>query len=180
MREFGSLREFANFTAERAVASRLAFTASLGVMAEYIKKTAQSYFGIESELPPPLSEYTQAERASLGFSPTQTLLRSGSLRDSYETAQIGTVAGVGSPDPRALWHELGFYNVRTKTEVPARPVLMKAAVETTDATFAIVSGAVAAGAGLMGGPRSAFVIPTLADSIGLGSTPFAAGYVMKE
>jgi hypothetical protein len=177
MRVFASMKQFSTFCYERAVTSREAVMLSLYVAADNILERTKSSIGHEWELPPALSEYTQQERVAQGYSATDTLLRTGSLRDSYEVAHLGMVAGVGSPDRRALFHELGFRNARTGRDVPGRFPLAKAVNATTGANFALISAAVALGAGIRGGPSSSLLFPTLADSMA-SSSP--AGYVIQS
>jgi hypothetical protein len=175
MRVFESMGQFSAFCYDKAVTSREAVMLSLYVAVDNVLERTRSSIGNEWELPPPLTEYTQQERVAQGYSATDTLLRTGSLRDSYEVAHLGMVAGAGSPDPRALFHELGFTNVRTGGDVPGRFPLAKALNATTAANFAMISNAVAMGAGIRGGPSSTLLFPTLADSA--GASP--AGYVIQ-
>jgi hypothetical protein len=73
---------------------------------------------------PQLSPFTQADRASRGFSPNEPLKRTGELQESVvgeaEIAAYGAVGVVGSADPVAVFHEFGTKNM------PARAIFSTA------------------------------------------------------
>ena len=69
-----------------------------------------------------LEATTQADRVAHGYSADDPLLRSGSLRDSYQRRVLDhRHAIVGSDDPRAPWFENGT------RRMPPRPILGAAA-----------------------------------------------------
>jgi len=64
-----------------------------------------------------LAAETQAERARLGYTPNDPLLRTGDLARSIQFTIEGDTGYVGSDDPVAVYQELGT------ARIPARPFL---------------------------------------------------------
>jgi len=64
-----------------------------------------------------LAAETQAERARLGYTPNDPLLREGTLARSIQFTIEGNTGYVGSDDPVAAYQELGT------VRIPARPFL---------------------------------------------------------
>ena len=127
--------------------------------AERIKAAARAYIGRDNAEWPPLADATQEQRARLGYTPDDPLLRSGALRDAIEAeveshrtggkAAVGVTDGfVGDgskADPLrnigdiAVWMELGTPDNAHPS--PPRPFLTLGALEQKDAVeIAIVAG----------------------------------------
>jgi hypothetical protein len=97
--------------------------------ARIVEKHIKDDFGDTTRLAA-LSQYTQDDRVSMGYSPDEPLLRDGTLlRDQVVSAHAGPVAEVGSPEPVQLYSENGFVNARTGTSVPPRPVFRDGALD---------------------------------------------------
>jgi HK97 gp10 family phage protein len=94
---------------------------------------------------PELAEATQEERARLGFTPNDPLLRSGKLRDSIEHEQQGLEAVVGSKLDIAAYQEFGT------EKIPARPFMGPAVFRRREFIARVIGGY--AVAGLCGGER---------------------------
>ena len=75
----------------------------------------------------PLAESTKEDRVRHGYTADNPLLRDGTLRDSYTTAQDGAHGAVGSAEDVALMQEVGT------SRIPPRPVLGPAAIESKSA-----------------------------------------------
>lgn len=119
-----SLLEFAAFATELVVEIDHAKAAALEKAAKIIEKEAKRVIGTYDYEWPQLAERTQEERARLGFSENEPLLRTGELRDSISTNIVkrGEEATIGSSLKRAIYQELG-----TAT-IPPRSFLVQAAV----------------------------------------------------
>jgi hypothetical protein len=115
--------EFKRFCEDRALTANPILASWVEFYGLRIYGTARAKFGNSSQLQPPLAPSTQDTRVALGYSADETLLRSGSLRDSMEFEHWGLVAAVGTPDVRMLWAEVG-----TVTQ-PPRPLLRMSARE---------------------------------------------------
>lgn len=85
-----------------------------------VRKNVESTYGDEAVLAP-LAQVTRDERARLGFSESEPLLRDGSLlRSAVESTHTATTASVGTPELVNLFHEVGYIN--RGTSVPPRSV----------------------------------------------------------
>ncbi len=104
-----------------------AIDAQLTAAGEQIVNAIRTRIGQERPEWPPLTPATIAAKAHAGqlgrVSPTDPLLATGELRDSYSaTVENGTLI-VGSSDPVAAYHEHGT------ARMPPRPVLAPIAAE---------------------------------------------------
>ncbi len=118
---FRGLEQFSTFL-ERGVVLQIA---ALAVTAEaasvLMEEKIKAVYGDETKLAP-LAPATQEERANLGYSTDEPLLRTGELlRDSVHHEAAGPLAVAGSDEPIAAYQEYGFYNHRTGNMVPPRP-----------------------------------------------------------
>jgi phage gpG-like protein len=128
MRHFDSLGSFAGHLLTLQVKEVLALHEGLKVCAKHVEATAKDEIGFyQQAVGPfpawaPLADSTEAEKARLGYEPDAPLLRKGDLRDSI-SHQVGALeAVIGSPDPVALYQEIG-----TPT-IPPRPFLGPAVI----------------------------------------------------
>lgn len=96
---------------------------AMGMIAKIVERNVKKLYGDATRLEA-LSDVTQADRESLGYSANEPLLRDGTLlRDSVFSAHSGPIAEVGSNEPIAEYHERGFVNARAGGQsVPPRPV----------------------------------------------------------
>lgn len=151
-RVFLGLEVFAHFTERLAATVDFAFYSGLGPVAENIQKHAKAVVGDSLKLKP-LAPSTIAEKAKKGYSfPEAPLYASGEMKESIEASFYPGVplAMVGSADPKLLWHHLGGMhrlNARghkikraraSVTNLPARPVLDIAVVESEKENLAIM------------------------------------------
>lgn len=128
---------FSRISAEAPLIPAEAAKLTAPVLAEAVKEAYGSH-----ELAD-LAEATQIERAELGFTPNDPLLRDGSLlRDSIEPAAIGGLAVAGSNEVVAKYSEFGFINARTGRPVPARPAMREGARATVPLAGRIAHGLV--------------------------------------
>jgi hypothetical protein len=119
--KFKSMAAFSAFVDTRAKAAATLTTQAAELGSLILYANVIKVYG--SPLLAPLSEATQADRISKGFSPNEPLLRDGTLlRDKEEVAAVGSIAVVGNEEIISLFHELGYINSRTGKAVPARPV----------------------------------------------------------
>ena len=107
-RAFVNLTEFARFI-ERSVAfEKFADLAARSMAARAIEREVKDRLGQPDKLPPPLAEATMAERERQGFSPDETLLRTGALRESIGWEHVSSRKTiVGSTSDYAVYHEFG-------------------------------------------------------------------------
>lgn len=132
--DLGALARHAGSVAARM---DLAINAGLKTAAKIVHMRVREKFGHyqEAEGPfprwAPLTDATMAEREREGYPPNEPLLRSGTLRDSYETDAGHMWAGVGSALPQAEGHELGI----PSRGVPARSTLGISLVESEKDAF---------------------------------------------
>ncbi len=142
---FGSLAEFAEHLIEVEIGMREALEQGLQRVAALVERTAKSEIGIYQPetggFPewPELADSTKDERARLGFSENDPLLRTGELRDSIERQVEGLEAQIGSADERMAFHEFGT------SKMPARPVLGPAAFRNKEVIQKLVGAAVVSG-----------------------------------
>jgi phage gpG-like protein len=121
VRRFAGLGQLATFLESRAAVmvptGRLAMVAT----ADLLFKKVRGLHG--DHVLPDLAPATQQDRVDKGFTPNDPLKRDGRLlRDSVEQEVGPDYAAVGSPELVALYHEFGFHNARTGTDVPPRQV----------------------------------------------------------
>lgn len=127
-RVFETFSQFAAFVSEQAVLAVPIREAGIGAIARVLHRKTRDMFGNKALAD--LAPSTQAERLRLGFSANQPLLRDGSLlRDSVEMQVGPTFAAVGSPEDVMYYHEFGYFNKRSGTMVPPRPVFKLALEE---------------------------------------------------
>lgn len=151
MKNFSSFGEFAIHLAAREIEMHVKLGEGLERVAAKIEKTAQAEFGTYQpevgpfQAWPALAPETQDERARLGYSADEPLLREGDLRDSieHETDRGELVAVIGSTSDVMLYQELG-----TKF-IPPRPVLGPAAIRNEKAIHRVLGAALVEG--LVGG-----------------------------
>jgi hypothetical protein len=140
-----SLGEMAAELAMRVPLIAVELHHGLEKIVERIEKTAKAEFGhyqpATGPFPqwPELADATQEERARLGFTENDPLLRTGARRDSIEHKVDGLEGLVGSTDEKMPFSEFG-----TATE-PARPVLGPAAFRNRSAIEKLVGAAVVSG-----------------------------------
>lgn len=148
-RFFPGLPEFATFTAAIAVVSDKLFFAGLGVVAKNIHGHAVKVIGDQDKLQP-LAESTVESKSAKGYIfPDAPLIATGAMQQSLEWFAVGPAAGVGSEDPKLLWHHLGGMTGRNHaTTLPARPVLDVAFHETEAENIALMEVAAAKAVGI--------------------------------
>ena len=151
MKHFDSFGAFALHLATRTTEVRHEVERGLESAAERIEATARSEFGVyqpaQGPFPAwdPLGDATQAERAMLGFTPNDPLLRAGDLQAAvtHEVDRGDLSAVVGVPDGKLgdvmVAQELGT------SRIPPRPVLGPAAYRNKEAIRKLVGAAVVAG-----------------------------------
>lgn len=128
-RTFEGLGELAEFLESSVAIHEEAIAAVAAGSAAVLHDRAVKTFGDKSKLAP-LAQSTQDERAALGYTPDEPLLRDGKLlRDSVEQAHSPTMAAIGSSEPIMAYHEYGYVNARTGTSVPPRPVFKITLIE---------------------------------------------------
>jgi phage gpG-like protein len=116
-RVFLNLEEFIAFLPRAVEAEMAADVAARGTVAHVITEKVRRRIGQPDKLQPELAESTQAERVAKGFSPDETLLRTGALQESIawdHESPRKTV--VGSTSDYAPYHEFGGTGSR-----PGRP-----------------------------------------------------------
>jgi hypothetical protein len=95
---------------------------ALQKIGEATKDVARTLPGVEQSGWPALAESTIADKMKKGFPVPSPLKRTGEMAESYSSElRPGQLAvAIGSPEKKALWHELGT------SRMPPRPVLAKA------------------------------------------------------
>lgn len=135
--DFADLGALARHAGVVAAKMDLALNAGLKTAAKIVRRRVRSKFGHyqqgEGPFPTwaPLTDATMAEREREGYPADQPLLRTGTLRDSYELDSGHMWAGVGSSLPQAEGHELGI----PSRGVPARSTLGISFVESERDAF---------------------------------------------
>lgn len=128
MREFSNIAGFIGHLAAMDAAVVLELHHGLKKCAVAIEATAKSEFGVyQGEVGAfsawaPLTAGTQQERAHLGYTPDDPLLRSGELQGSVSHQVSGTEAVIGSDSDVMVYQELGT------DKIPPRAVLGPAAI----------------------------------------------------
>lgn len=125
-RTFNTLRDFAAFLEGRAIAIEVTVQRELPQRAARIlHEHADRVFGDPAKLAPD-APATQAERARLGYTINEPLLRTGALRASLREIVDDGVGGIASDARVMAYQEYGFLDRRTGTVVPPRPVFATA------------------------------------------------------
>lgn len=146
MKTFKSLTDFSLFAAAALPVVTLAeMKRALEQCAVLVERTAKQEIGTYQDAVgpfpawPQLANSTQEERARLGFTPDDPLLRRGDLRDSieHETEQFRTV--IGSKSEIAAYQEFGT------SRIPPRPFIGPAVVHNEKKIVKLLGGAVARG-----------------------------------
>lgn len=144
-----SLLDMVTELAAAEVAIHVNARRALERVAVKVEKTAKSEFGhYQPETGPfpawaELAESTKDERARLGYSEDEPLLREGDLRDSIEHEVSELEAVIGTNSDIAEYHEFGT------SKMPPRPFMGPALVRNHDAIIEELGGAVVRG--LIGG-----------------------------
>jgi hypothetical protein len=145
VKEFRSLLALSAHLALRVPVVAIELHHGLDRALQRIAKTARGEFGHYQDAVgafpewPELTDETQEERARLGFTENDPLLRSGAQRDSIRHETAGLEGAVGSTDEKMVYSEFG-----TATE-PARPVLGPALLHNADIMRKLVGAAVTSG-----------------------------------
>lgn len=140
-----SLLDMVTELAAAEVAIHVNARKALERVAVKVENTAKAEFGhYQPETGPfpawaELAESTKEERARLGYSENDPLLRTGDLRDSieHEVAELEAVIGTGSDI--AEYHEFGT------SKMPPRPFMGPALVRNHDTIIDELGGAVVRG-----------------------------------
>lgn len=116
---FTSLDHFARFARAFPFDVKMAEVAGRGAVAAFLTKEVKDRFGKPNLLPPPLKPSTVRDRVRQGFSPNETLLRTGHYRDSNSWGHVTPeLTIVGSTDRIAPYHELEQGGPKTKVGWP--------------------------------------------------------------
>jgi len=119
-RDFHSLWEFLVFVDTLSIRTLVADVQGRSIVSQSLKVAVRDRIGDADRLPPPLAESTVQERVAKGFTPDDTLLRTGELKRSIGWAHEGqTVSIVGSRDPKAMYHELGTAHIPRRSFLAA-------------------------------------------------------------
>lgn len=121
IRRFTSFGQCAKFLEEHTVMVPPITAIAATAAGEILYQSIRRRFG--DRVLPELTQTTQDERARLGYSTDEPLLRDGTLlRDSIEREIGPNFAGVGSSEPIMGYSEFGSYNHWSKKVTPPRPV----------------------------------------------------------
>lgn len=135
MKNFKSLKEFAEHLNKTRAIEEAHKIAALTAIGEYTKDKAKGKFGVYQEesggFPAwqQLAESTQAERERLGFEPNNPLYRTGDLMESIDFKVTPNQVQVGSDSEIMIWQEEGTNGPHP---IPPRPVLGPAMYESID------------------------------------------------
>lgn len=111
---------------------------ALEVIGKRVEERAASKIGNEQAGWPALAESTIADKERAGYPVPAPLLRTGYMRATIEHEVIGNdEVDIGSPDPVALWQELG-----TSKGIPPRSFLGSSMIDTMAANAGTVLQAV--------------------------------------
>jgi hypothetical protein len=106
-----SCAEFAEVLERAAIKARNELDIPTEAYMKEVEEKAKGVIGTYAYGWPQLAEYTQDDRASLGFSANDPLLRTGGLRSSIESmaesSGLGAEGLVYSGEKTALWAEMG-------------------------------------------------------------------------
>lgn len=118
---FEGLGAFAEFIERRPLVMIPTGALVVGETARILVREVKKGYG--DHLLPELAQATQDDRVAKGFTPNDPLLRDGKLlRDSTEMRIGPDFAAAGTSEPVAGYQEFGYFNVRAKKYVVARPV----------------------------------------------------------
>jgi hypothetical protein len=153
-RFFQGLEAFERFLVRQAAIDLQVVDGAASVASHILYEHVVGVFGDATKLED-LAPSTQEERARLGYTANDPLLRTGEkLRDTVERLHEHLIAGVGSPDPVQAYHEFGYVS-RGGTPVPARPVYEIAIVESEEKIELLLEAAVDA---ILGGKGEVAVL----------------------
>lgn len=131
---FSSLEAFALYVDRMArFGISRADIAGRAAAAEDFLRESKNKLGKKELLPPPLAESTVRERERLGYTPDDTLLRSGAMRRSgglAHTSPIETIVGFGGP---AIYHE----TAPEGGKLPRRSFIASTAKERNEIAFGL-------------------------------------------
>jgi len=113
-----SARRYAEHSRRVWLASLVTEALAREAIGRLVLASITNVFGDVSKLAP-LAEATQTERARLGYSENDPLLRSGELRNSLELAMRDGGFVVGTNDERMVWLEYGY----APHNLPPRPAI---------------------------------------------------------
>ncbi len=148
MRVFEGMGAFADFLGAQAKVHPEIIGIASEAAAGMMHGTAKKVFGDVHKLAE-LADSTQQERAALGYSANEPLLRTGELlRDSVEEFATPGIAAIGSSEPVMMYHEYGYINHRSGNPVPPRPVFKITLEESLPAVESLVAQALAVGLGV--------------------------------
>jgi HK97 gp10 family phage protein len=156
MKHFDSLGDMAAHLLAASTAEALALQQGLRAAAVEVEKTAKGEIGTyQKAVGPfpewaPLADSTEDRKARMGYPADSPLLATGEMQESITHEVEGLVAVVGTPDQKALYHELGT------ARMPPRPVLGPALMHNQERIEKLIGEA--AVAGILGG---AITDPTL-------------------
>lgn len=146
MKQFRSLTDFSLFAAAVLPVIALAeMERGLKKCAVLVENTAKQEIGVYQGAIgpfspwPALADSTQAERARLGYSPDEPLLRTGELRDSIKHEVDRLHAVIGSKEDKAAWQEFGT------DKIPPRPFMGPAVIHNEKQILQILGKTVARG-----------------------------------
>jgi hypothetical protein len=149
VKQFDSLGSFAAHLLTAATAEALALQAGLKAACVEVEKTATGEIGTyQPAIGPfpawaPLADSTEDQKARMGYPADSPLLASGEMQASYTNEVQGLEGVVGTPDPKALYHEIGT------DRMPPRPVLGPALLHNRERIERLIGEA--AVAGILGG-----------------------------
>ena len=134
MQRFDSLEKFAAHLDIMALKVGIVPYETAALVAPVLAESIKDVFGKDPPLAT-LAQSTQIERARLGYSTNEPLVRSGSLRETVEHATEFNLAIAGSNDPVARYSEDGAPNR------PPRPVFRIGAIASLPLVKRIFKGA---------------------------------------
>lgn len=117
MKRLSSLADLADHLDATAFKVGVAPFETAKITAPVLAQSVKDVFGHDPPLAT-LAESTQIERANLGYSPNEPLVRTGETRESVESIAVFNLAATGSTDPLARCAEDGSPNR------PPRPVFL--------------------------------------------------------
>jgi hypothetical protein len=149
VKQFDSLGAFAAHLLTTATAEAVALHGGLTAAAIEVEKSAKGEIGVyQAQIGPfpaweALADATEDQKARMGYPADSPLLGSGEMQESYTHEVSSLEAVVGTPDPKALYHEIGT------DRMPPRPVLGPALLHNRERIERLIGEA--AVAGILGG-----------------------------
>ncbi|KAF1004376.1 MAG: hypothetical protein GAK28_04083 [Luteibacter sp.] len=149
MKSFDSLGDMAAHLLTMATAEAVALHHGLEAAAEQVELTAKGEIGTyQDAIGPfpgwaPLADSTEDQKARMGYPAESPLLATGDMQKSITHEVQGLEAVIGTPDEKALYHELGT------PRMPPRPVFGPALMHNRDRVERLIGEA--AVAGILGG-----------------------------